>query len=415
MMRGARLGTDAALAAVLFVAAVAPDPARAEPKPKDDSTDMVIDELAAGVITDPKAASPPSAKKTAAPQSAPAPVADGPRRVIVAPFDSPQKSWGRPSVLGVLSEEPDVEVVGYEDMVVVAKRLGANPTEPRGRQAVSAEMGIFAWIDGTVGDDGNARLVMTDANGAELAWLTAAARSGGALNAFIEENVWHAFGPYLSDAEKRRQRLEALKVLGKQKQEARASEAHRQVVLVEEREARIASRLVAQKKVGAAKAQAREKESERQRKIVADRIAEAERKEREAAAEQQRLIAEQRRQLMMQQQAAQPTYAPQPQPAYGAAAPAYGDGYGAQPAPAPTMLPSQPMPASATATPIAEPPPPGPDYGKSAEFQEWVRRRQAEMGQPPPPQPQPPPPPAPPPEAPPQPPPEQPPQPPVQP
>lgn len=373
-MRGARLGADAAIAAVLLAAVGAPCLAHAEPEPKSDSVDMVIDELAAGVSTEVKGGS-PSATKTDAPSM------NGPRRVIVAPFDSPQQSWGRPSVLGVLSEEPDVEVIGYEDMIVVARRLGADPTDPRGRQAVSAEMRIFAWIDGTIRDDGNARLVMTDASGAELAWLTAAARSGGALNAFIEENVWRAFGPYLSDAEKRRQRLEALQVLGKQKQEARASEAQRQVQLAEDREARIASRIAAQKKLGAEKLRARDKEGERQRKIVADRVAEAERKEREAAAEQQRLIAEQRRQLMLQQQqAAQATYPLQDPsaPPYGSAAPAYG----AQPAPAVANVPpSQPAPAPATATPIPEPPPPDPNYGKSPEFQEWVRRRQAELGQ----------------------------------
>jgi hypothetical protein len=269
MMRATRFGAHGAIVAVVLVATGAPSFVHAEPKPKDDSVDMLIDDLAAGVNVDAKAEPPPSApkaepapsEKEATPSSrttkakpskkaAPPPSATGPRRVIVAPFDSPQKSWGRPSVLGVLSEEPDVEVVGYEDMVVVAKRLGVSPTDPDGRKAVSEEMQVFAWIDGTVGDDGNARVVMTDANGAELAWLTAAARSGGALNAFLEENLWRAFGPYLSDAEKRKQRLEALKVLGKQKQEARTAEVERQARLIVEREARIAARIAEQKKLG---------------------------------------------------------------------------------------------------------------------------------------------------------------------
>lgn len=325
-----------------------------------------------------------------APTPAPNPAAardDGPRRVVVADFESPRKEWARPSVLAVLSAQADVEIVGYQDAVVVAHRLGADTTSSAGRRTLSGEMRIFAWIDGTIGDDLAARLWMTDANGEKIAWLEVKAANGDALNRYVESNLWLAFGPYLSDAERDRQTLEGHKVLAQKKKEARDAELARQREIAAQRAEQASARLEAFKKLGTDRARAREGELARQRKLVADRRAEEERKQREAQAELQRKLAEQRRQ---QWAAAQPQPVPsytQPAPSYAQPAPSYAQSTPpsyAQPAPSY----AQPAPAAVYAQPVVQPssaqpygsygsPSAPPADGMTPEFRAWAEQRKA--------------------------------------
>jgi hypothetical protein len=291
----------------------------------------------------------------------------GPRRIVVAEFPRSQKSWVRPSVLGVLSEQSDVELVGFKDVTIVAKRIGVDPTSAEGRRQLSKEMNLFGWIDGNVTDDGHATVTLTDGDGARLAWLKASGRSGGALNGYVEAHLWKAFGPYLSEAERRRQAIEAAKMRALDMRKAREDEQIHQRKLAAEREQWIAARLAESKKVAVAMAKARDAEFQRQVKLVEDRKAEQMRQQQEAALQRQREIEEQRRKLIEMRHQQQPAYAA-PQPAYAAPQPAYG----AQPAYGP-----QPAEAPPPAAPPDEPAPEG--DAPQQDFAEWAAQRKAQL------------------------------------
>lgn len=289
-------------------------PPRAKPRAKGDDADMVFDADEAAPAGD----APTDAAKP--------PGTPGVRRVVVANFDEPEGFRVRLAALEVLSLQGDIEVLGYNDVTVVARRLGVDPMSSHGRLAVSEELGVFAWLDGRVSEDFEAHLRLTDAGGKELAWLKVRGQSRGTLNDTVKKNLWRAVGPPLSDAEKRRQALEARHKLAQKKKQARDEEAMRQRELAAKRRERIRERLAAAKSLAKEKAKARNAELDHQAELVAERRAEEEQKAREAERErQQQLAAERQRQMEEERQAA---LARQQQPAYAEPASSWGGGGG---------------------------------------------------------------------------------------
>jgi hypothetical protein len=213
------------------------------------------------------------------------------KRVAVAAFEAPSSSQGRSLVLETLSQHDDVEVVALEDIAMAGKRLQADPSDPSGRRKLSEELGIDAWIDGTIEDE-TARIRMSTPEGRSLGVANVKGKSSSAVEAALGTQMWKALGPWLSVREQKVRALQAQQELALQKALAREQELVRQHALVQ---VRAQERVVA---LQTAQALAREKraafdaELARQRGVVEERLAladgerkrleEAERKRQEA-------------------------------------------------------------------------------------------------------------------------------------
>jgi hypothetical protein len=209
-----------------------------------------------------------------------------PRRVAVAQFDAPSESGTRQGILAALSEHDDVEVVSLEDIGFTSHRLKADPAVPAGRAKISKELGIDAWIDGSV-DGEQAHLALSSATGQPLVALDVRAASAKLLDALAGERMWAMMGPRLSARERGRRALLAAGELARTKIADRDREMERQRALARQRAEQRVARLNAEHELALKKQAALVAELTRQGQLVRDRLA-LETKEREQADEQRR-------------------------------------------------------------------------------------------------------------------------------
>jgi hypothetical protein len=152
------------------------------------------------------------------------------RKVGVAYFEAADEQLGkstRAAVLESLGAHPDIEVVSPADYEVTARRLGVDARVPQSRAKLAQDLGLVAWLDGRVDEDG-AHLTLTAPDGRVMAQAEAKAKSAARLPALSSERMWATMGPYLSDAEARRVLLQIEGESARKKLEARSEEAERQ-------------------------------------------------------------------------------------------------------------------------------------------------------------------------------------------
>jgi hypothetical protein len=248
---------------------------------------------------------PPDTKAIAAPQRGsiePSEQSAVIRKVVIAPFSEPAGSKGREAVLEIFSEQNDIEMVGYNDAEIVAKRLGADLGSSKGRSVVSADMGIYAWLDGRVGDGFDAQIRLSDANSRTLKNAQIKADSAQMLASLIRTDLWRQVGPEISDRAKLQQRYENQCQLAAQTFAAWQKEINRQGELAVQRQQRRKEYLVAAQTAAMQKLKEWNDQIAHQGQLAQERkqaeALEARRKQEEAA----RQAAEMQRQQALEQQ-----------------------------------------------------------------------------------------------------------------
>lgn len=161
------------------------------------------------------------------------------RKVAVPDFDGQGASTARASVLEVLSTRGELEVVGYGDIKVAAKRIGADPMSSDGRVKLSAEMGIDVWFVGNVHADGGTISVI-DKQGRLIGKSVYEGRSTAVVNQAIREKMWGQLGHLISDKAWMERELAWERGRAQHKQKARMAEMTRQRKLVQERQRALA-------------------------------------------------------------------------------------------------------------------------------------------------------------------------------
>ena len=230
------------------------------------------------------------------------------RNVVVPQFDAPAQSRARAAVLRTLADHTEVEVVAIDDVTFAARRLQADPNTPEGREKLSRELGIDAWLDGKVTDT-SAHLTLTAGDGTVLQEVEVEADDQRTLDARTGQQMWAALGPSLSPLEAYRRAVLAEYERARQKLEARQAEAQRQIelahkarahrafvlraqfALAQRKQAALQAELVRQTELGRAELarkaeEARQaelaKQAEAQRKLELARKAQEERKAEQA-------------------------------------------------------------------------------------------------------------------------------------
>lgn len=298
----------------------------------------------------------------------------GPRKVAVSEFAGERGKELRLALLEVLSEQDDLEVLGYRDIEVVAKRLGVGLSSASDRRKVAVELKIFAWFDADVADDG-ATIRLTGGKGRQLGTMELAAAGTEAQAGEIREGAWAALGHHVSDRALRVHVLGRHRAAAAKKLEARQQELANQRQLALEREQRRTARLADLRVEAQRKLADHEEEGARQIELAQERIAEENKKrEQELVAQRKREAERQRALAMERQRAAQvstmakpngPKPMPAPAPMAGAAAPPPSGRFGdrswmddASPATRQWLenRDAAPAPATAPAAPAAAPP-----------------------------------------------------------
>src|SRR6185312_10283652 len=218
------------------VAAAVSDKARPTPKPAQPTAAEPATKPSALKANPPKSA--PPAKAVVMGPSVEQVQVNAPhqdKRIVVPQFNLPN-SRARALVLRALADHPEVEVMALDDVTFAARRLQADATQPAGREKLSRELGIDAWLDGTIdAGAGEAQLKLTAADGQVLQQVTAAADEPKKLDDQIAQRMWLVLGPKLSAKEARRRVLLALSDRAHHKVDARTTELQRQVKLAHER------------------------------------------------------------------------------------------------------------------------------------------------------------------------------------
>jgi hypothetical protein len=291
------------------------------------------------------------------------------RLIAVAQFEASNAGRARSAVLEALSEHDDVEVASLEDIAVAGKRLGADPTTPAGRRKLSEELGIEAWLDGSV-EDGLARFTLHGPDGRVLASTSIHGHKANVAEGLAGPKVWEAMGPMLSVRERSKRALEAQQELAQKKVQAREQELVR---LRQQVEARAAAR-VAQLK--AAQSLARDKhaafvaELDRQRTIVSERDAMAERERKEA--ERKQSAAEEAEFMASLQESGGPPPEPMAEPAPATAASARTSVWGGAPAPSGNVWTASAKGMSAPVAASPRPAQPAAGAGLSPATERWL-------------------------------------------
>lgn len=167
------------------------------------------------------------------------------RNLVVPHFIAPEKSRARAAVLGTLADHAEVEVVSIDDVTFASRRLQADPTTPAGREKLSRELGIDAWLDGEVTET-TAHLTLTAGDGTVLHEVDVETENERHLDALTGERMWAVLGPSLSPQEAYRRALLTEYDRARRKFEARMAAEQRQVQLAHEARAHRAFILRAQ-------------------------------------------------------------------------------------------------------------------------------------------------------------------------
>ena len=175
------------------------------------------------------------------------PVQQGPRTIrnLVVPHFTGPSTRVRTAVLGTLADHAEVEVVSIDDVTFAARRLQADPNTPEGREKLSRELGIDAWLDGEV-TESTAQLTLTAGDGTVLQEVNVETEDVKHLDALTGERMWAVLGPSLSVQEAYRRALLAEYDRARAKYEARMYEQQRQVTLAHQARAHRAFILRAQ-------------------------------------------------------------------------------------------------------------------------------------------------------------------------
>jgi hypothetical protein len=211
------------------------------------------------------------------------------RNVVVAQFTGDDDaSKARAAVLRALAEHGEVEVLSLDDVSFAAQRFKADAKTAEGRAKLSAELGVHAWLDGSVDDD-TAQLTLSAADGSKLAEVEIAAADSKQLDAAAGARMWDAFGPRLSPYEGKRREVLAQQRAQREAVE-RAERAQREAIESAEREQReaversqraqraVAERVEREQRAAAERAKReREAQPERARRKIAARAAELDR------------------------------------------------------------------------------------------------------------------------------------------
>jgi hypothetical protein len=182
-----------------------------------------------------------------------------------------------------------------DDVSFASQRFKADAKTPEGRAKLSGELGVHAWLDGTVDDD-TARLVLSAADGSKLAEVEIEAADSKQLDALAGTRMWDAFGPRLSPYESQRREVLAAERAQREAVE-RAEREQREAVERAEREQRealergqaaqraVSERVERAQREAAERAEREQKaQPERARKKIAARAAEAARQQQLAQA-----------------------------------------------------------------------------------------------------------------------------------
>lgn len=202
------------------------------------------------------------------------------KRIAVAAFHAPDAARARSAVLEVLSEHDDVEVVSLEDLEFESKRLKADLNNLEGRRKLSSEVGIDAWLDGTI-EDGSARFTLQAPDGHLIASTALTGHKASVAAGLAGPKVWAAMGPWLSARERGKRALEAQGELALKKVKARDQELVRLRQVVEKRAADRVAQLKAAQALAREKRSAFEAELDRQRTLVSERLAAAEKQRKQ--------------------------------------------------------------------------------------------------------------------------------------
>jgi hypothetical protein len=202
------------------------------------------------------------------------------KRIAVAAFQAPDAARARMAVLEVLSEHDDVEVVAMEDIQVAAKRLQVDPTNAGGREKLSEELGIEAWLDATIEDD-LARFTLHAPDGRTIASTSVTGHKASVAAGLAGPKVWAAMGPWLSPRERGKRALEAQQELALKKAKARDQELVRLRQVMEKRAADRVAQLKAAQTLAREKRKTFEAEMEHQATLVSERLAAADKQRKE--------------------------------------------------------------------------------------------------------------------------------------
>jgi hypothetical protein len=247
----------------------------------------------------------PSAATNAGTKNRKADGSSGIRKVVVAKFTEPEDVQARNTVLEVFSEHNDIEVIGFDDAEVVAKRLGADLGTAKGRTAVSKDLGIYAWVDGKVSGSFEAQIDLTDSTDRRLTHARLSGASAQILASVIRTELWRQVGPAISDQAKLARNLETQRKLAREKLIVWQKELDRQRKVAEERQVRRQQLLVAEKTQAGEKLRAWNNELVRQQQVVRDRrLAQAQEQKRRQEEQQRKLVEMQRQQALEQQRRA---------------------------------------------------------------------------------------------------------------
>jgi hypothetical protein len=216
------------------------------------------------------------------------------RKVVVADFRGKGALRLRQAALDALSEHTEVEVIGANDVEVSAKSLGLSAHDASGREALSEQLGIYAWVDH---DDARGSIVLIDAEGERLAELRVSDHRGS--EADLRTTIWSTLGPQISDQGLRAHLLERMRLSASGKLKALDEESTHQTELALRREERRAVHLERSKHNALAVLQGEQAVVVQQQQLAMDRT----RREQEEAARQVELARQS--ELARQQQLAQ--------------------------------------------------------------------------------------------------------------
>ena len=301
------------------------------------------------------------------------------RKVAVAAFEAPKESRARNSVLSILSEHDEIEVISLEDIAFEAHRVHVDAKSQAGREKIAEALGVELWIDGVV--DGNeAHLQLTSTRGRKLAAADVRGTTPSVMDGLAGERMWAAMGPTLSAKENRRRTLLDQAELARTKITDREREMIRQTEVAVQRAAEHEKRLKAQHQLALSKRAAQQAELARQEKLVSDRKQSEEREQLRLAEQRRRSeLAEQRRQqAMLDRQYSRPSntgWGGGMSNPYQGSASRSGDA-GAR---APAYQPNRPR-AYQPNPPIASPNSGANNSGLTASTQRWLQEQQGPNG-----------------------------------
>ena len=188
------------------------------------------------------------------------------RNLVVPQFDAPPHSGARAAVLRTLAEHTEVDVVSIDDVTFAAQRLQADPNTAAGREKLSRELGLDAWLDGKVTET-SAHLTLATGDGNVLREVEVEVDDARSLDTSTGQELWASLGPTLSPLEAYRRAVLAEYERARLKLSARQAAWQHQVELAHQARAHRAFVLRAQYSLAQRKQAALQTELDRQSEL----------------------------------------------------------------------------------------------------------------------------------------------------